>query len=58
MEEKSVIQTSLSNYAKKNVDFIDAYLVAHAKENPPEEIVTWDKLFKKLDVQHSRPKNW
>ncbi len=42
----------------KNVDFIDAYLVSHAKENPPEEIVTWDKHFKKLDAQHNRPKNW
>lgn len=58
MEEKSVIQKSLSDYAKKNVDFIDAYLVAHAKENPPEEIVTWDKHFKRLDAQHNRPKNW
>jgi predicted nucleic-acid-binding protein len=58
MEDKSVIQKSLSDYAKKNVDFIDAYLVTHAKENPPEEILTWDKYFKKLDAQHNRPKNW
>lgn len=30
-EEKSVVQQALRDYAEKNVDFIDAYIAAHAK---------------------------
>jgi predicted nucleic acid-binding protein len=57
-EEKSVVQQALRDYAEKNVDFIDAYIAAHAKANPPEDVVTWDKHFKRLDIRHDRPRNW
>lgn len=57
-EEKSVVQQALRDYAEKNVDFIDAYIAAHAKANPPEDVVTWDKHFKRLDIRHDRPGNW
>jgi len=57
-EEKSVVQQALQDYAEKNVDFIDAYIAAHAKANPPEDVVTWDKHFKRLDIRHDRPRNW
>lgn len=57
-EEKLIVQKALRDYAAKNVDFIDAYIAAHAKANPPEDVVTWDKHFKKLDIHHDRPGNW
>lgn len=57
-EEKSVVQQALRDYAEKNVDFIDAYIAAHAKMNPPEDVVTWDKHFKRLEINHDRPRNW
>jgi predicted nucleic acid-binding protein len=57
-EEKSVVQQALRDYAEKNVDFIDAYIAAHAKANPPEDVVTWDKHFKRLGIRHDRPGNW
>lgn len=57
-EEKSVVQQALRDYAEKNVDFIDAYIAAHAKANPPEDVVTWDKHFKRLDIRHDRSGNW
>jgi predicted nucleic acid-binding protein len=57
-EEKAVVQQALLDYAEKNVDFVDAYIAAHAKLNPPEDVVTWDKHFKRLDIHHDRPENW
>jgi len=56
-EEKSVVQQALRDYAEKNVDFIDAYIAAHAKLNPPEDVVTWDRHFKRLGIHHDRPEN-
>ncbi len=58
MEEESVIRQALTDYADKNVDFIDAYLAAHAKANPPEDVVTWDQHFRRLEIRHDRPMNW
>lgn len=43
---------------EKSVDFVDAYITAHAKVNPPEDVVTWDKHFRRLDINHDIPKNW
>lgn len=57
-EEKAVVQQALRDYAEKNVDFVDAYIAAHAKLNPPEDVVTWDKHFNRLDIDHDRPGNW
>ncbi len=57
-EEKLVMKQALLDYGKKQVDFIDAYLASHAKSNPPEDIVTWDKHFRRLDIRHNRPGNW
>lgn len=57
-EEKPVVQQALLDYSVKNVDFVDAYVAAHAKANPPEDVVTWDKHYKRLDISHDRPGNW
>ncbi|OQP06087.1 twitching motility protein PilT [Geobacillus sp. 46C-IIa] len=57
-EEKDVVQQALRDYGEKKVDFIDAYIAAHAKANPPEGVVTWDKHFKRLNIRHGRPKDW
>ncbi|EGW41166.1 pilT domain protein [Desulfosporosinus sp. OT] len=57
-DEKSVVQQSLHDFSTKKVDFVDAYIAAHAKANPPEDVVTWDKHYKRLDIRHDRPGNW
>lgn len=57
-EEKSVVQQALLDFSAKKVDFVDAYIAAHAKANPPEDLVTWDKHYKQLDISHDRPRNW
>ncbi len=57
-EEKPVVQQALLEFCAKKVDFVDAYIAAHAKANPPEDVVTWDKHYKRLDISHNRPRNW
>ncbi|MFZ3102702.1 MAG: PIN domain-containing protein [Desulfitobacteriaceae bacterium] len=57
-EEKAVVQQALLDFSVKKVDFVDAYIAAHAKANPPEDVVTWDKHYKRLDIRHDRPSNW
>lgn len=39
-EEKSVIEETLSDYSRKEIDFIDAYLHAHARSVKPKDIVS------------------
>jgi predicted nucleic-acid-binding protein len=51
-EEKHVVQQALLDFSAKKVDFVDAYIAAHAKANPPEDVVTWDKHYKRLDISH------
>lgn len=57
-EEKPVVQQALLDFSAKKVDFVDAYIAAHAKANPPEDVVTWDKHYQRLDIRHDRPRNW
>lgn len=57
-EEKSVVQQALLDFSTKKVDFVDAYIAAHARANPPEDVVTWDKHYNRLDINHDRPRNW
>lgn len=50
-EEKSVIEEALNNYARKGIDFIDAYIAAHARSVKPAHIITENiKDFKGLNV--------
>lgn len=56
-EEKDVVQQALRYYMDRNVDFVDTYIAAHAKVNPPEDVVTWDNHFNQLDIKHNSPKN-
>ncbi|KJS49581.1 PIN domain-containing protein [Desulfosporosinus sp. BICA1-9] len=56
-EEKPVVQQALLDFSAKKVDFVDAYIAAHAKANPPEDVVTWDKHYNRLDISHDRPGN-
>jgi len=46
------------DFSVKKVDFVDAYIAAHAKANSPEDVITWDKHYKRLDICHDRPGNW
>lgn len=39
-EEKDVIEEALNNYAKKGIDFTDAYIAAHARSVKPAHIIT------------------
>ncbi|WP_200894659.1 PIN domain-containing protein [Bacillus alveayuensis] len=48
-EEKSVFNKRF-RITGRNVDFIDAYIAAHAKANPSKDVVTLDKHFKRLYV--------
>ncbi|CRI74822.1 Uncharacterised protein [Chlamydia trachomatis] len=50
-EEKNVIEEALNNYAKKGIDFTDAYIAAHARSVTPAHIITENiKDFKGLNV--------
>ncbi len=42
-EDKEIILKALSDYAEKNVDYIDAYLAAHAAIKGPATIYTLDR---------------
>ncbi len=56
MDEKDVILEALDNYSTFNVDFIDAYLAAHAKAKGPSYIATYNtKDFRKLGVPFNKP---
>lgn len=51
-EEKSVLVEALGTYRDKNVDFVDAYLVAHANQLGTSTVVTFDrKHFNRLAVK-------
>lgn len=51
MEEKGVIEESLDNFAKKGIDFTDAYIAAHARSIKPAHIITENiKDFRGLNV--------
>lgn len=39
-EEKSVVEESLTQYSRKGIDFIDAYLAAHAKQVTPPHVIS------------------
>ncbi|MGP3788196.1 PIN domain-containing protein [Paenibacillus sp. 1A_MP2] len=39
-EEKDVIEESLRRFREKKIDFVDAYLAAHAKAVTPAHVVT------------------
>lgn len=55
-EEKNSVLKALKNYAEQNVDFIDAWLAAHAEMTPAKNIVTWNKKhFKRLEVEFFSP---
>lgn len=41
--EKETVRNALLLYREKNVDYVDAYLSAHAKENGPATIYSFDK---------------
>lgn len=50
-EEKSVIEEALNNYARKGIDFIDAYIAAHARSVKPAHVYTENiRDFKGLNV--------
>jgi len=50
-EEKSVVEEALNNFARKGIDFTDAYIAAHARSVKPAHIVTENiKDFKGLNV--------
>lgn len=50
-EEKSVIEEALNNFAKKGIDFIDAYIAAHARSIKPAHVYTENiKDFRGLNV--------
>ncbi len=51
MEEKNVIEESLENFAKKGIDFTDAYIAAHARSVKPAHVITENiKDFRGLNV--------
>lgn len=55
-EEKSVIEEALNNFTRKGIDFVDAYLAAHAKAVTPAHITTYNvKDFLNLGVAVDRP---
>ena len=43
VEDKDVVKKALHYYAEKNVDYIDAYIAAHASIKGPATIYTLDK---------------
>jgi predicted nucleic-acid-binding protein len=43
VEEKEVVRKAFEDYAGKNVDYVDAYLSAHALIKGPQVIYTLDK---------------
>ncbi len=53
-EELEVVLEALANYRDLNVDFIDAYLAGHARQQPPACIWTLDekhfRRFKGIEV--------
>lgn len=56
MDEKDVVIDALDRYATSSVDFIDAYLAAHAKAAGTDPIITFNSRdFQKLNVPFNRP---
>lgn len=56
-EEKAVVEEALDQYSRKGIDFIDAYLAAHAKAVTPNHVITINvKDFLKLGVTVETPK--
>ncbi|MBP3038571.1 PIN domain-containing protein [Bacillaceae bacterium Marseille-Q3522] len=50
-EEKDVMEETLNNFARKGIDFTDAYIAAHARAVKPAHIITENiKDFKGLNV--------
>lgn len=55
-EEKAVVEEALIQFAKQRIDFVDAYLAAHAKAVTPAHIVTMNvKDFLQLAVTVETP---
>ncbi|MBP2115195.1 PIN domain-containing protein [Paenibacillus silagei] len=55
-EEKAVIEEALDQFSKKGIDFVDAYLAAHAKAITPAHVITLNvKDFLKLGVTVQTP---
>jgi len=55
-DEQETLITALQHYAELDVDFIDAYLAAHARGSGTKRIITFNaKDFDKLKAEHVRP---
>lgn len=55
-EEKLVLEETLHHFTKTGIDFVDAYLAAHAKAvSPPNVVSTNKKDFKQLGVSVETP---
>lgn len=55
-DEKETLILALRAYADVGVDFIDAYLAAHARNSTTQQIITFNaKDFDKLKSTHARP---
>ena len=51
-----MVEETLNHYSRKKIDFVDAYLAAHARFVTPANIVTVNiKDFKNLDVSARTP---
>jgi len=56
MDEKNVILDALDLYSRTSVDFVDAYLSAHANANGADTVVTFNaKDFRKMKSDFKRP---
>ncbi|ADG06881.1 PIN domain-containing protein [Kyrpidia tusciae] len=54
-EDKQVIEGALEDYERQGVDYIDAFVARKARLSPHPRVITWDRDFRRLDVEWSRP---
>lgn len=54
-DEKEVVEGALDDYEQHNVDFIDAYVARKAKFSTTPRIITWDRDFRRLDIEWFKP---
>lgn len=54
-DEKEVVERALDDYEQHNVDFIDAYVACKAKFSTTPRIITWDRDFRRLDIEWFKP---
>lgn len=55
VSERDVLLETLVDYRDKNVDFVDAYLAAHARANGPRKVFTFDQHFERLGIEVAVP---